>query len=153
MGLETAQPTRAVIFEKQRAVPAANRLGDEGYRLQDCDGRPRRPGRINIAGLVRSAARKTRLGQVAGLIVKEAARPFGKNRLGRIPGICNFAWADMATELEAAADLLCGRAAGGARSQDADATMLCAMAKTLRHRCRVRGRQSGAAAATAATAT
>ena len=116
-----AQPTRAVIFENAR-VPAANRLGDEGIgfkiAMAGLDG-----GRLNIAacslGGAQAALDKT-------LAYAKERKAFGK-RLDEFQAL-QFRLADMATELEAARTFL-WRAASALDRKDADATMLCAMAK------------------------
>jgi len=117
-GLE-AQPTRRDFRDAR--VPVANRLGDEGigFRLR---WRARR--RTHHIAACRSAARNPALDK--SLAYMRERKAFGK-RLDEFQG-CNFRLADMATELEAARDLCVARG-GGARPQDADATMLCAMAK------------------------
>jgi alkylation response protein AidB-like acyl-CoA dehydrogenase len=94
-----AQPTRAVIFENAR-VPVENRLGEEGIGFK-----------IAMAGL-------------DGGRINIAA--FGK-RLDEFQAL-QFRLADMATELEAARTFV-WRAAAALDRKDADATMLCAMAK------------------------
>ena len=116
-----AQPTRAVIFENAR-VPVANRLGDEGIgfkiAMAGLDG-----GRLNIAACS--------LGGAQGALDKSLAymkerKAFGK-RLDEFQAL-QFRLADMATELEAARTFV-WRAAAALDRKDADATMLCAMAK------------------------
>jgi alkylation response protein AidB-like acyl-CoA dehydrogenase len=116
-----AQPTRAVIFDNAR-VPVANRLGEEGIgfkiAMAGLDG-----GRLNIAacslGGAQSALDKS-------LAYMKERRAFGK-RLDEFQAL-QFRIADMATELEAARTFL-WRAAAALDRKDADATMLCAMAK------------------------
>jgi alkylation response protein AidB-like acyl-CoA dehydrogenase len=116
-----AQPTRAVIFENAR-VPVENRLGDEGIgfkiAMAGLDG-----GRINIAacslGGAQSALEKS-------LAYMKERKAFGK-RLDEFQAL-QFRLADMATELEAARTFV-WRAAAALDRKDADATMLCAMAK------------------------
>jgi alkylation response protein AidB-like acyl-CoA dehydrogenase len=116
-----AQPTRAVIFENCR-VPIANRLGDEGIgfkiAMSGLDG-----GRLNIAacslGGAQSALDKS-------LSYMKERKAFGK-RLDEFQAL-QFRIADMATELEAARTFL-WRAAAALDRKDADAGMLCAMAK------------------------
>lgn len=116
-----AQPTRAVIFENAR-VPIANRLGDEGIgfkiAMAGLDG-----GRLNIAacslGGAQSAIDKS-------LSYMKERKAFGK-RLDEFQAL-QFRIADMATELEAARTFL-WRAAAALDRKDADASMLCAMAK------------------------
>jgi butyryl-CoA dehydrogenase len=116
-----AQPTRAVIFENAR-VPVANRLGEEGIgfriAMAGLDG-----GRINIAacslGGAESALDKT-------LAYTRERKAFGK-RLDEFQAL-QFRIADMAIELEAARTFV-WRAAAALDRKDADATMLCAMAK------------------------
>ncbi|MGJ4882935.1 MULTISPECIES: acyl-CoA dehydrogenase family protein [unclassified Bradyrhizobium] len=116
-----AQPTRAVIFENAR-VPVANRLGEEGIgfkiAMAGLDG-----GRLNIAacslGGAQAALDKT-------LAYTKERRAFGK-RLDEFQAL-QFRIADMAIELEAARTFV-WRAAAALDRKDADATMLCAMAK------------------------
>ncbi|SEI06713.1 isobutyryl-CoA dehydrogenase [Tardiphaga sp. OK245] len=116
-----AQSTRAVIFENCR-VPIANRLGDEGIgfkiAMSGLDG-----GRLNIAacslGGAQSALDKS-------LSYMKERKAFGK-RLDEFQAL-QFRVADMATELEAARTFL-WRAAAALDRKDADAGMLCAMAK------------------------
>lgn len=116
-----AQSTRAVIFENCR-VPIANRLGDEGIgfkiAMAGLDG-----GRLNIAacslGGAQSALDKS-------LSYMKERKAFGK-QLDEFQAL-QFRVADMATELEAARTFL-WRAAAALDRKDADAGMLCAMAK------------------------
>ena len=116
-----AQPTRAVIFENAR-VPVANRLGDEGIgfkiAMAGLDG-----GRLNIAacsvGGAQSALDKS-------LSYMKERKAFGKS-LDEFQAL-QFRLADMATELEAGRTFL-WRAAAALDRKDADAGMLCAMAK------------------------
>ncbi len=116
-----AQPTRAVIFENAR-VPVSNRLGEEGIgfkiAMAGLDG-----GRLNIAacslGGAQAALDKT-------LAYTKERKAFGK-RLDEFQAL-QFRIADMAIELEAARTFL-WRAAAALDRKEADATMLCAMAK------------------------
>ncbi|MGJ4939740.1 isobutyryl-CoA dehydrogenase [Bradyrhizobium sp. HKCCYLS1011] len=116
-----AQPTRAVTFENVR-VPVINRLGDEGIgfkiAMAGLDG-----GRLNIAacslGGAQNALDKT-------LAYTRERKAFGK-RLDEFQAL-QFRIADMAIELEAARTFV-WRAAAALDRKDADATMLCAMAK------------------------
>jgi butyryl-CoA dehydrogenase len=116
-----AQPTRAVIFEDAR-VPVANRLGDEGIgfkiAMAGLDG-----GRLNITacslGGAQAALDKT-------LAYTRERKAFGKP-LDEFQAL-QFRIADMAIELEAARTFV-WRAAAALDRKDADATMLCAMAK------------------------
>ena len=116
-----AQPTRAVIFENAR-VPVANRLGDEGIgfkiAMAGLDG-----GRINIAACSLGGAQCALDKSLAYMKERKA---FGK-RLDEFQAL-QFRLADMATELEAARTFV-WRAAAALDRKDADATMLCAMAK------------------------
>src|SRR6266481_5731931 len=116
-----AQPTRAVIFENAR-VPVANRLGDEGIgfkiAMAGLDG-----GRINIAACSLGGAQSALDKALAYMRERKA---FGK-RLDEFQAL-QFRLADMATELEAARTFV-WRAAAALDRKDADATMLCAMAK------------------------
>jgi alkylation response protein AidB-like acyl-CoA dehydrogenase len=116
-----AQPTRAVIFENAR-VPVVNRLGPEGIgfkiAMAGLDG-----GRLNIAACSLGGAQSA-LDKALGYMKERKA--FGK-RLDEFQSL-QFKVADMATELEAARTFL-WRAASSLDRKDADATMLCAMAK------------------------
>ncbi|MDR3469439.1 MAG: isobutyryl-CoA dehydrogenase [Xanthobacteraceae bacterium] len=116
-----AQPTRAVIFDNAR-VPVANRLGDEGIgfkiAMAGLDG-----GRLNIAACSLGGAQSALDKSLAYMKERKA---FGK-RLDEFQAL-QFKIADMATELEAARTFL-WRAAAALDRKDADATMLCAMAK------------------------
>jgi alkylation response protein AidB-like acyl-CoA dehydrogenase len=116
-----AQPTRAVIFENVR-VPAANRVGDEGFgfriAMAGLDG-----GRMNIAACSIGGAQAA---LDAALRYTKERKAFGK-RLDEFQAL-QFRLADMATELEAARVLLYSAAAAYDRG-DADVTMRCAMAK------------------------
>jgi alkylation response protein AidB-like acyl-CoA dehydrogenase len=116
-----AQPTRAVIFENAR-VPVENRLGDEdiGFKIamSGLDG-----GRINIAACSLGGAQSALDKALAYMKDRKA---FGK-RLDEFQAL-QFKIADMATELEAARTFL-WRAAAALDRKDADASMLCAMAK------------------------
>ena len=116
-----AQPTRAVIFENAR-VPVANRLGDEGIgfkiAMAGLDG-----GRLNIAACSLGGAQSALDKSLAYMKERKA---FGR-RLDEFQAL-QFRVADMATELEAARTFL-WRAAAALDRKDADAGMLCAMAK------------------------
>ena len=116
-----AQPTRAVIFENAR-VPVANRLGPEGIgfkiAMAGLDG-----GRLNIAACSLGGAQSALDKSLAYMKERKA---FGK-RLDEFQAL-QFKIADMATELEAARTFV-WRAAAALDRKDADATMLCAMAK------------------------
>jgi alkylation response protein AidB-like acyl-CoA dehydrogenase len=116
-----AQPTAAVIFENAR-VPVANRLGEEGIgfkiAMAGLDG-----GRINIAACSLGGAQSALDKSLAYMKERKA---FGK-RLDEFQAL-QFRLADMATELEAARTFV-WRAAAALDRKDADATMLCAMAK------------------------
>ena len=134
-----AQPTRAVIFENAR-VPVANRLGDEGIgfkiAMAGLDG-----GRINIAACSLGGA-QSRARQVARLHegaqgVRQAAR--------RIPGAAVPARRH-GDRAGGGADLRVARG-GGARPQGCRRHHAVRHGQALRHRCRLRGRQPGAATA------
>ena len=116
-----AQPTRQVIFEGCR-VPEANRIGPEGIgfkiAMAGLDG-----GRLNIAACSIGGAQAALDKSLAYLGERKA---FGK-RLQDFQAL-QFRLADMATELEAARTFV-WRAAAALDRKDADATMLCAMAK------------------------
>lgn len=116
-----AQPTGAVIFENAR-VPVANRLGEEGIgfkiAMAGLDG-----GRLNIAACSLGGAQSALDKSLAYMRERKA---FGK-RLDEFQAL-QFRLADMATELEAARTFL-WRAAAALDRKDANATMLCAMAK------------------------
>jgi alkylation response protein AidB-like acyl-CoA dehydrogenase len=116
-----AQPTAQVVMQDVR-VPAANRLGDEGQgfkiAMAGLDG-----GRVNIAaaslGGAQAALDKT-------LVYLGERRAFGQ-AIGDFQAL-RFRVADMATEL-AAARLMLWRAASALDDGEAEATILCAMAK------------------------
>jgi butyryl-CoA dehydrogenase len=116
-----AQPTRAVMFDNVR-VPLANQLGAEGegfkIAMAGLDG-----GRLNIAacslGGAQAALEKS-------LAYMRQRRAFGK-RLDEFQAL-QFRLADMATELEASRSFL-WRAAAALDRKEANATVLCAMAK------------------------
>ena len=116
-----AQPTRAVMFDNVR-VPLANQLGAEGegfkIAMAGLDG-----GRLNIAacslGGAQAALEKS-------LAYMHERRAFGK-RLDEFQAL-QFRLADMATELEASRSFL-WRAAAALDRKEANATVLCAMAK------------------------
>ena len=116
-----AQPTRAVTFDDVR-VPLANQLGAEGegfkIAMAGLDG-----GRLNIAacslGGAQAALEKS-------LAYMHERRAFGK-RLDEFQAL-QFRLADMATELEASRSFL-WRAAAALDRKEANATVLCAMAK------------------------
>lgn len=116
-----AQPTRAVIFENAR-VPVANRLGAEGIgfkiAMAGLDG-----GRLNIAACSLGGAQSALDKSLAYMKERKA---FGK-KLDEFQAL-QLRVADMATELEAARTFL-WRAAAALDRKDADASMLCAMAK------------------------
>ncbi len=116
-----AQPTRAVVFENAR-VPVANRLGAEGIgfkiAMAGLDG-----GRLNIAACSLGGAQSALDKSLAYMKERKA---FGK-KLDEFQAL-QFRVADMATELEAARTFL-WRAAAALDRKDADASMLCAMAK------------------------
>jgi alkylation response protein AidB-like acyl-CoA dehydrogenase len=116
-----AQPTCAVIFENAR-VPVAHRLGEEGIgfkiAMAGLDG-----GRINIAACSLGGAQSALDKSLAYMRQRKA---FGK-RLDEFQAL-QFRLADMATELEAARTFV-WRAAAALDRKDANATMLCAMAK------------------------
>lgn len=116
-----AQPTRAMTFDNVR-VPLANRLGAEGdgfkIAMAGLDG-----GRLNIAacslGGAQAALEKS-------LTYMRERRAFGK-RLDEFQAL-QFRLADMATGLEASRTFL-WRAAAALDRKEANATVLCAMAK------------------------
>lgn len=116
-----AQPTRAVIFENA-CVPVANRLGEEGIgfkiAMAGLDG-----GRLNIAACSLGGAQAA---LDKSLTYMKERKAFGKS-LDQFQAL-QFRLADMATELEAARTFL-WRAASALDRKDADAGMLCAMAK------------------------
>ncbi|MBN9598629.1 MAG: isobutyryl-CoA dehydrogenase [Afipia sp.] len=116
-----AQPTRAVIFENAR-VPVSNLLGEEGIgfkiAMAGLDG-----GRLNIAACSLGGAQAALDKSLAYMKERKA---FGKS-LDQFQAL-QFRLADMATELEAARTFL-WRAASALDRKDADAGMLCAMAK------------------------
>jgi len=116
-----AQPTRAVIFENAR-VPVQNRLGEEGIgfkvAMAGLDG-----GRINIAACSLGGAQSALDKALAYMKERKAF----KKRLDEFQAL-QFRVADMATEIEAARTFV-WRAAAALDRKDADASMLCAMAK------------------------
>ena len=116
-----SQPTAMVIFESCR-VPVENRIGVEGegfkIAMSGLDG-----GRLNIAACSLGGA-QTALDK--SLAYMKERKAFGK-RLDEFQAL-QFRLADMATELEAARTFV-WRAAAALDRKDADATMLCAMAK------------------------
>ncbi|MBB3998060.1 acyl-CoA dehydrogenase family protein [Aureimonas pseudogalii] len=116
-----AQPTRAVIFDGCR-VPVANRLGaeGEGFRIamSGLDG-----GRLNIAACSLGGATDA---LERSLLYLRERRAFGQP-LDSYQAL-QFRVADMATELEVARSIL-WRAAASLDAGEAQATMLCAMAK------------------------
>lgn len=116
-----AQPTRAVIFENAR-VPVANLLGEEGIgfkiAMAGLDG-----GRLNIAACSLGGAQAA---LDKSLDYMKERKAFGKS-LDQFQAL-QFRLADMVTELEAARTFL-WRAASALDRKDADAGMLCAMAK------------------------
>ncbi len=116
-----SQPTAAVIFEDCR-VPVANRIGDEGegftFAMKGLDG-----GRINIAACSLGGARAClEAAQQYMQERKQFGRPIGEFQA------LQFRLADMATELEAARQMVY-RAAWKLDQGHADATMAAAMAK------------------------
>jgi alkylation response protein AidB-like acyl-CoA dehydrogenase len=116
-----AQPTRAVTFDNVR-VPIANRLGAEGegfkIAMAGLDG-----GRLNIAACSLGGAQAALEKSLAYMHERHA---FGK-RLDEFQAL-QFRLADMATELEASRSFL-RRAAAALDRKEANATVLCAMAK------------------------
>ena len=120
MGWNT-QPTRQVILEACR-VPAGRRLGAEGagfrIAMEGLDG-----GRLNIAACSLGGAQAATRKAIAYMAGREA---FGR-RIDSFQAL-QFRLADMTTSLEAARTLL-WRAAAALDAGDAQATMLCAMAK------------------------
>ena len=134
-----AQPTRAVMFQDAR-VPAANRLGEEGFgfkiAMAGLDG-----GRLNIAacslGGAQSALEKA-------LAYMKERKAFGR-RLDEFQAL-QFRLADMATGLEASRALL-WRAAAALDRKDANADAAFRHGQAFCHRRLLRRRQSGAAIA------
>lgn len=116
-----AQPTRAITFDNVR-IPAANRLGEEGqgfsFAMKGLDG-----GRLNIASC--SLGTATAALATAHRYLRERQQ-FGK-ALAEFQAL-QFRLADMATNLQAAR-LMVYHAANRLDSNDADATLHCAMAK------------------------
>ena len=116
-----AQPTRQVILDEVR-VPAENLLGREGegfkIAMSALDG-----GRLNIAACSLGGARSA-LGKARAYLKERVA--FGRP-LAEFQAL-QFRLADMATELEVAQTLL-WRAAAALDASQANATVLCAMAK------------------------
>ncbi len=122
MGWNT-QPTRQVILDGCR-VPASRRLGAEGagfrIAMEGLDG-----GRLNIAACSLGGAQAATHKAIAYMAGREA---FGR-RIDSFQAL-QFRLADMATSLEAARTLL-WRAAAALDAGEAEATVLCAMAKRL----------------------
>ncbi len=116
-----SQPTAAVLFDGCR-VPAANRLGEEGdgfkIAMMGLDG-----GRLNISACSVGGARACLEAAGDHLTTR---KQFGRT-LAEFQAL-QFRFADMATQLEAAR-LMVHRGAAALDGGDADATMLCAMAK------------------------
>jgi alkylation response protein AidB-like acyl-CoA dehydrogenase len=116
-----AQPTRAVTFENVR-VPVEHRLGGEGegfkIAMAGLDG-----GRVNIAACSLGGAQAA-LEKALRYMRERSA--FGK-RLDEFQAL-QFRLADMATALEASRALL-WRAAAALDAKEANAAVLCAMAK------------------------
>jgi alkylation response protein AidB-like acyl-CoA dehydrogenase len=116
-----AQPTRAVTFADVR-VPVGNRLGEEGFgfkiAMAALDG-----GRLNIAACSLGGAQAALEKSLSYMKERSA---FGK-RLDEFQAL-QFRLADMATELEASRAFLWHAAAALDRNE-ANATVLCAMAK------------------------
>ena len=118
-----AQPTRAVVFEGCR-IPAENRLGEEGQgfciAMAGLDG-----GRLNIAACSLGGA-KAALDRAVAYMGER--RAFGR-KLDQYQAL-QFRLAEMAMSLEAARALL-WRAASALDRRDPDASILCAMAKSV----------------------
>ena len=118
-----AQPTRAVNFENARG-PIENRLGEEGIgfkiAMAGLDG-----GRINIAACSLGGAQSALDKAFAYMKGRKA---FGK-RLAEFQ-VLQFRVAGVAIELKAARTFV-WRAAAAPHREEADASILCAMAKRL----------------------
>jgi len=116
-----SQPTAMVLFE-DCAVPAANRVGDEGegfrIAMAGLDG-----GRLNIAACSLGAAQEA---LDRSIVYLKERRQFGRP-LAEFQAL-QFRIADMASELEAAR-LLLYRAAMKVEEEATDATRFAAMAK------------------------
>ena len=116
-----SQPTRQVILENVR-IPATNMLSREGagfkVAMSALDG-----GRLNIAACSLGGARSALDKALSYMIERQA---FGK-RLADFQAL-QFRLADMATDLEVAQTFL-WRAALVLETGEANATVLCAMAK------------------------
>ena len=116
-----SQPTAAVLFDGCR-VPAANRLGEEGdgfkIAMMGLDG-----GRLNISACSVGGARACLEAAGDHLTTR---KQFGRT-LAEFQAL-QFRYADMATQLEAAR-LMVHRGAAALDGGEAEATMLCAMAK------------------------
>jgi alkylation response protein AidB-like acyl-CoA dehydrogenase len=117
----TSQPTAMVHFDNA-AVPAANRVGDEGQgfriAMMGLDG-----GRLNIAACSLGGAA---LALETAKAYVESRKQFGR-ALKDFQGL-QFKLADMETQMEAAR-LMVRRAAAALDAGDPAATRLCAMAK------------------------
>jgi len=113
--------TAIVNFDGAR-VPVENRIGDEGdgfrFAMAGLDG-----GRLNIAACSLGGASQALAAATSHL---QTRQQFGRP-LKDFQAL-QFRLADMATELEAARTFV-WRAAAALDRKDADATMLCAMAK------------------------
>jgi hypothetical protein len=116
-----SQPTAMVHFDNV-AVPASNRVGDEGQgfriAMMGLDG-----GRLNISACSLGGAA---LALATAKAYVESRKQFGR-RLSEFQGL-QFKLADMETQLEAAR-LMVRRAAAALDAGDPSATRLCAMAK------------------------
>ena len=116
-----SQPTAAVLFDGCQ-VPAANRLGEEGdgfkIAMKGLDG-----GRLNISACSVGGARACLEAAGDHLTTR---KQFGRT-LAEFQAL-QFRFADMATQLDAAR-LMVHRGAAALDGGDAEATMLCAMAK------------------------
>ena len=134
-----AQPTRAVIFENAR-VPVANRLGDEGIgfkiAMAGLDG-----GRINIAACSLGGAQNA---LDRSLSYMKERKAFGK-RLDEFQAL-QFSSCRHGDRTGGGADLRVARRRR-ARPQGRGCHDALRHGKTLRHRCRLRSRQPGAATA------
>ena len=117
----SAQPTRMVMFDDCR-VPAEHRLGEEGegftFAMKGLDG-----GRLNIAAASLGGAQEATDRAIA---YAQERQQFGTS-ISDFQAT-QFKLADMATEIEAARELLYG-AARKLDANDPGATSACAMAK------------------------
>ncbi len=98
---------------------------------------------------VRSAARSRRWTRTLAYMQRAQGL---RQKAERSSRRCSSVLADMDDRAAGRAHIACTRAAASSTARTPTRRKRCAMAEALRHRCRLRGRQSGAAAPSAATA-